>query len=177
MHGGRKFTPGWRFSKILDLCSDLSSDLSSRENFDNFLKILCDPHRARKFAPESCFGRKFSKMAQILLGIAATRAGRGTACVSRPRIVCARSRDSIRPALMRILKSWFSATPHFLRPKDNRYNNNDNNSGPILTDRGQNLTFRPSRLAIVTRVAGVKVNKFVEVNGMVINIVFVLFIK
>ena len=32
------------------------------------------------------------------------------------RIVCARSRGSIRPPLMRICKSWFFRNPHFLGP-------------------------------------------------------------
>ena len=114
MHGGRKFDPGSRFSKISRI-SFFSCEFWDRaeilEIFGNFSRHpIAQANSLRNHVP----ARKFPKSLRFSPGFHHWREETGQRAYAGFRIVCARSRDSIRSALGRILKSWFSATPYFL---------------------------------------------------------------
>ena len=117
MHGGRKFDPGSRFSKkfrIIFFHANFGIALKFwkvLENFGNFSRHpIAQANSLRNHVP----ARKFPKSLRFSPGFHHWREETGQRAYAGFRIVCARSRDSIRSALGRILKSWFSATPYFL---------------------------------------------------------------
>ena len=81
------------------------------ENVGNFSRHpIAQANSLRNHVP----ARKFPKSLRFSPGFHHWREETGQRAYAGFRIVCARSRDSIRSALGRILKSWFSATPYFL---------------------------------------------------------------
>ena len=118
MHGGRKFDPGSRFSKNSRISFFFQANFGIALKFwkvlENFGKFSRHPIAQANSLRNHVPARKFPKSLRFSPGFHHWREETGQRAYAGFRIVCARSRDSIRSALGRILKSWFSATPYFL---------------------------------------------------------------